>query len=835
MQKLKAVFVLLLLPITLFAQQPLKPNAVEIYNQIEKLNFLGSVLYIAAHPDDENTRLISYMATHTKARTAYLSLTRGDGGQNLVGPELRELLGVIRTQELLEARKIDGGQQFFSRANDFGYSKNPTETLNIWDKDQVLRDVVHVLRTFQPDIIINRFDARTPGTTHGHHTASAMLSLEAFDKSNNPQYISPESPSDKTWQPKKLFYNLSWWAFGKDKFEKMDKSSFYTVNTGMYFPLLGKSNSEIAALSRSCHKSQGFGSTGTRGDELEYFELLKGNSTANKSNLFDGIDTSWNRVKGGKKIGDILAKVQANFDFKNPSASIPALFQAYNELQAVDDIHWKKIKSQELKDVIAACAGLYLEAVSNAQQTTTGSAINVAVEAINRSSFPFELTSISATNQKFTEFKPTMLTNNIGFTQKFEYSISPSAEYTEPYWLIDKGSVGMYKVTNPANIGRPDVIRNQKVTFDIKYDGITIPFSKTIIYKYNDDAKGEVYEPFDIVPDVSTRITDKVVIFSDTKTKRIEVIVTAGRDDVTGMLKISVDRDWNVSPSQLPFSIIRKGGETKLYFDITPPTSGKESDAKVIATVDGKTYDREQININYPHIPKQVVLQPSEAKFIKLDIKTGNERIGYIMGAGDVVPKSLTQMGYSVTILDPTNISKENLESYDVIITGIRAYNTVKELAYKQQILFDFVKSGKTMIVQYNTLDDFVTSSIAPFPLKISRDRVTEENAKVKILAPSLPLLNYPNKITASDFDGWKQELGLYFPSEWDNAFTPVFEANDTNETPKKGMLLIANYGKGTYIYTGLSFFRELPEGVPGAFRLMANMISQQKFRDNDK
>ena len=366
MQKI-FTFLTLLIGCTILAQKPQKPNAVELYHQIEKLNFLGSVLYIAAHPDDENTRLISFLSNEKMARTGYLSLTRGDGGQNLIGSELREQLGVIRTQELLEARKIDGGIQFFSRANDFGYSKNSDETLQIWDKNKVLSDVVWAIRKFQPDVIINRFDHRSPGTTHGHHTASALLSVESFALANDSKVFPDQLKFVQPWQPKRQFFNTSWWFYGsKEKFEAADKTNLSALQIGVFYPSLGKSNQEIAALSRSCHQSQGFGSTGSRGEETEYLELLKGSSLQDKTNVFEGIDTTWNRVKGGTAIGQLLEKVQQQFDFKNPSASIPDLAKAFTMIQLLEDEHWKTIKSEELKKIIAACSGLYLEAVADA-------------------------------------------------------------------------------------------------------------------------------------------------------------------------------------------------------------------------------------------------------------------------------------------------------------------------------------------------------------------------------------------------------------------------------------------------------------------------------------
>jgi LmbE family N-acetylglucosaminyl deacetylase len=809
------------------AQQPIKPNSVEIYNQIQKLNFLGSVLYVAAHPDDENTRLISYLSNEKNYRTAYLSLTRGDGGQNLIGPQLRELLGVIRTQELIEARKIDGGEQMFSRANDFGYSKNPEETLQIWDKDKVLADIVWAIRKFQPDLIINRFDHRSPGTTHGHHTASAMLSVESFDLANNPNVFSDQLNSVAVWQPKRQFFNTSWWFYGgKEKFEAADKSNLVSLQTGVYYPENGKSNQEIAALSRSRHQSQGFGSTGSRGEETEYLEFINGKQLKDKTDLFEGIDTSWNRVKGGKAIGELLTVIAAEFDYSNPSASIPALAKAYSMIQSLEDNHWKTIKSDEIKNIIAACSGLYLEAAAKDQEATPGSIVKLKIEAINRSKIPMQLMSMTTLPEfKKTDVK-TELKNNILNNINLELRLDSNIAYTQPYWLKEKGSDGMYTVNEQNNIGTPDIIREVKVVFSILIENIEIPFERTVVYKYNDDVKGEVYNYLDIVPEVTTTISDKISLFNNGKEKYIAVKIKAGKDNIKGNLQLELPEDWIVFPKYIPFHIEKNKAEQTVYFEVSPPKHPAEAIAKSVAIIDNKSFDKDQIMIDYNHITKQQVLKPAEAKFIRLDLKTNGQKIGYIMGAGDEVPESLIQMGYSVTLLNPEDITPEKLESLDVIITGIRAYNVVQELANKQNILFDFVKEGKTMMVQYNTPDENMLTNIAPYPLKISRDRVTEENAEVRFLAPDHPVLNYPNKITTKDFEGWKQEQGLYYPKEFDKAFTPILSSNDKGEAPTNGALLVAPYGKGHYIYTGLSLFRELPEGVTGAYRLLSNIIS---------
>ena len=809
------------------AQKPQKPSSAEIYNQIEKLNFLGTVLYIAAHPDDENTRLISYMANEVHARTGYLSLTRGDGGQNLIGPQLRELLGVIRTQELLEARKIDGGEQFFSRANDFGYSKNPEETLQIWDKEKVLADLVWVIRKFQPDVIINRFDYRTPGSTHGHHTSSAMLSMEGFDLANNSAAFPEQLQLEKPWQPKRVFFNTTWWFYGsKEKFDAADKTNLMSLQTGVFYTALGMSNQEIAALSRSSHKSQGFGSTGTRGEETEYLEFLKGEPLQNKTSVFEGIDTSWNRVKGGKAFGELITSIANQYDFKNPSASIPNLVKAYTMIQALDENHWKAIKSEEIKKIIAACSGLFLEAVSNTQEVTPGSTVKLNLEAINRSPVAMQLISVTTLPEQKTTALNTNLKNNTLQNSALDLQLPQSVNYTQPYWLKEKGTVGLYTVEDQKNIGIPDIIREVKVVFNVKINGVEIPFERTVVYKYNDNVKGEIYNFLDIVPEITTTIQDKVLLFPNTKPKYVGITLKSGKDEVKGSLKLDLPKEWKISPESIPFQLDKKGTEQTVYFEVTPPAQVSEVVAKSIATIDGKPYDKEQIIINYDHITKQQILKTSEVKCIRMDLKTNQEKIAYIMGAGDEVPQSLSQMGYKVTILKPEEITPEKMESFDVVMTGVRAYNTVKALAYKQDILFNFVKSGKTMIVQYNTNGSFVTPNIAPYPLKVSNDRVTEENAEVRFLAPNHPALNYPNTITQNDFKGWTQEQGLYYPKEFDKNFTPILSSNDKGEAALDGALLIAPYGKGNYIYTGLSFFRELPEGVPGAYKLLSNLIS---------
>lgn len=822
------LFLLLFSVASLFAQQPEKPTASEIYHNLQKLNFLGSAMYIAAHPDDENQRLISYLANNVHARTAYLSITRGDGGQNLIGPEIRELLGVIRTQELVAARKTDGGQQFFTRANDFGYSKHPDETLEIWNEKEVLGDVVLNIRRFKPDIIINRFDYKNPGSTHGHHTSSAMLSVDAFDLVGDDSHYPETVEKFGTWQPKRLFFNTSWWFYGsKEKFEKADKTNLLEVETGTYYSDLGLSNGEIAALSRSMHKSQGFGNTGTRGSQIEYLEFLKGDFPTGKKDLFEGINTTWTRIEGGKSIGDILNPLEANFNFKNPSEMIPQLIEAFQLLQQLPEGHWKTIKLEELKNLIAECAGLYLEAVASAQSISPNGEVIISIEAINRSNSNIELGSVRSPIVSFpTTFVATPLLKDEKYVLESVEGTFSETENSTPYWLNEKGTIGMYQVNDSNLIGFPDRSMNFPIIFNLTIEGVSFDISKNLIYKFNDPVKGEVYQPFDVLPEVTSSIPEKVIIFSTNDSKQIPVKVRAGKDNVEGTVSLQHPEGWKITPDSQAFSLTKKGEDVTVMFTLQPPANQSEGQLKSVVKIGNDTYLKELIEIDYDHIPYQSVLVPSEAKIVHISLQKKGENIGYIKGAGDAIPESLEQIGYQVTSIDPSEINSEELKQYDAIVVGIRAYNTLPELAFKQKELNVYVENGGTLILQYNTSHRLVTKDLAPYPLELSRDRVTDEFSEVTLLAPKHPVLNTPNKITQEDFNGWVQERGLYFPNEWSKEFTPILGMQDKNQKQTQGSLLVAQYGEGYYIYTGISFFRELPAGVSGAYRLFANLLS---------
>lgn len=818
------------------AQKPQTWSSSDIYRGIKKLNVLGSVLYIAAHPDDENTRLISHFSSGLGINTAYLSMTRGDGGQNLIGTEIEELLGVIRTQELLAARRIDGGHQMFTRANDFGYSKNPDETLRIWNKDEVLADVVWAIRKWQPDVIINRFDHNSAGKTHGHHTASAMLSMEAFDLAADPNAYPEQLKYVSPWQPRRLFFNTSWWFYGsQEKFEAADKSKMLTVDAGKYYPLIGKSNNEIAAESRSMHKSQGFGSAGSRGESFEYLDLLKGDFPQNSKDpqftglsLFEGIDITWSRVPGGVPIGDLIKRIQKDFDHENPAASVSQLVQVYNMIVRLPDSYWKREKLEETETLITACMGLFVEAVASSHSATPGQEVELTIEAINRSTVPCVLQAVRYIPTKVDTLMSLDLSFNKDFSWKRQLILPPSLSYTNAYWLNDTWELGMYKVQDQQLRGLPETPRNFKVQFRFLVDNQPFALEREVVFKRDDDVKGEVYQPFEVMPPVFVNFPKEVYMLTTDEPRPIEVVVKSGASNVNGQLTLAVPQGWRFEPEEQSFNLKLKGEEQTLSFRLFPPSEESEGRIFPVATVGGHQYTKSLVRIGYEHIPPQTLLLNPKTRVVKVDLKKAGDKVAYIMGAGDNIPESLREIGYTVDVLEDRDITPENLEKYDAVVLGVRAYNTEERLKFHQPKLLEYVNQGGTMIVQYNTSFSLTVpvDEIAPYKLRISRDRVTVEEAEMRFLLPNSEVLNFPNKITERDFEGWVQERGLYFPSEWGPEFEAVLSCNDPGEPARNGSLLVAEYGKGHYVYTGLSFFRELPRGVPGAYRLFANLIS---------
>ncbi len=811
-----------------FAQAPEKFTSSDIHQGIQKLNVLGSVLYVAAHPDDENTRMISYFSNARKMETTYLSLTRGDGGQNLIGPEIKELLGVIRTQELLAARRIDGGHQLFSRAVDFGYSKSPLETMEIWDKNEVLADVVYTMRKVQPDIVINRFSNDLESRTHGHHTASAVLSTEAFDLSHDSNAFPDQLNHVTPWQPKRLFWNTSWWFYGsREAFEQADKSNMVAVNAGVYYPEKGKSNGEIAAESRSMHKCQGMGSTASRGNQMEYLELLSGKALASGADPFEGIDITWNRVKHGGHIAHLVDQVERAFDHGNPAASIPGLIGIKHEIEKLADSKWKRIKLGEVEELIFFCAGLYMEAIADDFSANPGEEVGVTLELIKQSGAEVSFASLGTAPAGSRIDSSFVLPDNEGLRLPVQLTIPATTAYSNAYWLDKPQATGMYRVDDQLLRGLPETPHKTYLSVQLTIEGAHIVRQVPVVYKNTDPVKGEVYRPFEVIPRISVAPAGSVYVFADDQAREITFTLEAGTDDFEGVVRLQpAGRGWKVEPASREVHLGRKGEKTVVRFQVTPPSYQDESEIRAIVSHNGTEYSDEVIHITYDHIPTQAILAPAVSKIVRVNLAKSGNRIGYIMGAGDEIPQSLEQVGYEVTMLETEELTLDQLKSFDAIILGIRAFNTNPGLKFKNQVLFDYAYQGGNVIVQYNTSRGLVTREIAPYPLTLSRDRVSLETAEVRFLQPDHPVLSEPNEITADDFSDWVQERGLYFAGEWAPEFEPILSSNDPGEPPRDGGLLIGKHGEGYYIYTGYSWFRELPAGVPGAFRLFTNLIS---------
>lgn len=808
-------------------------SASEILQKLKKLNTIGSVLYIAAHPDDENTRLLAYLANEKKFRTGYLSLTRGDGGQNLVGKEQGEALGLIRTQELLAARRTDGAEQFFTRANDFGFSKNPEETFSIWNKDSILADVVLAVRRFKPDVIICRFPTTGEGG-HGHHTASAILAMEAFDAAADPKRFPEQLAYVQTWQVKRIFWNT--FNFGGTNTTAPDQLK---VDVGVYNALLGKSYGEIAADSRSMHKSQGFGSARTRGESIEYFKFLKGEPA--KANLFEGIDNTWGRFAAPAKFQKTIEAIIKAFDPQAPEKSLPALAALYKEMKGdaepgvksasylVDGnyLYWRQLKLKEVEDLMLACAGLWIEASATDYMAVPGNDINISAQVISRNNSGAILNKVSFLGQTDTTTALTLKTDEL-YTFKHHEKLPSTAPYSNPYWLNEKHSIGMYTVRDPQLIGKSENSPAAKVTFDLTISGANFSIERGVIYKYTDPVKGEVYRPFEILPPATVNLSDKVFVFSDATPKAIQFIVKANANKVEGSLKVEVPKGWSINVKSPDFKLTAKGDEAMIEATITAAAGSASGKSSAAVEINGNTYSKSIRRIEYDHIPYQFILSDAEASLVNVDLKKEGLSIGYIPGAGDEVPACLKQVGYTVTMLTDELLANSDLSKYDAIVSGVRAYNTNDRLQVHYNRLMDYVKNGGNLVVQYNTNNRIgpVQAKIGPYPFTISRDRVTDDKAEMRIVNAKHPALNSPNIIGPADFEGWVQERGIYFASDWDKNYETIFSIKDPGEKASEGSLIIGKYGKGNFVYTGLVFFRELPAGVPGAYRLFVNLLS---------
>jgi LmbE family N-acetylglucosaminyl deacetylase len=798
------------------------PPATAILQQLQSFREMGSVLYIAAHPDDENTLLIAYLAHGRNYRTAYLSVTRGDGGQNVLGPEFGEELGVARTQELLAARRLDGGRQFFTRAIDFGFSKDYRETLNIWDKQQVLSDVVRVIRIFRPDVLITRFSPQ-PGNTHGHHTASAVLALEAFKLAGDPKAFPEQLDKLTPWQPRRILVNGRGGG---------TNAGGVQIEIDGNDPVLGISFAELAARSRAMHKTQGLGNFGGGGGgggpRSESFQLLDGEPATN--DIVDGIDTSWARVPGGADIGKLADEVIAKFNPDNPSASVPALLELRSQLTALPTIDPLVVeKRAQLDRILQACLGLEVETVIPQAEVVPGESLKMRHSVIVRSNVPvrwlgvrYPVIASGITNAM--ELRP-----NQPASRDSVQTLPASTPLSQPYWLREEGTPGMFRVDDPTLIGRPENPPVFPVEQVFEVGGQTLVVPDELVQVTTDSAKGQIRRRLDVIPPVSLGFGSEVALFSPGASHPVEVEVTAYRASAAGALQLEAPTGWKVAPAKQSFHLAAIGDHARFKFTVTAPA--QSTTAKIIASakIGGVRYCNQRVEINYPHIPLQLLQPPASLKAVSLNLAIRGHKVGYLPGAGDSVADSLKQMGYTVTTLTDADLTPERLHGLDAVVIGVRAFNVRHDLATNLPGLFAYVEAGGTVVAQYNRPENSRTLKLAPYDLRLSGDRVTDETAPVTFLAPEHPVLNTPNKITNADFAGWVQERGIYFPNQWDEHFTPILACGDPGESPLKGGLLVAQYGNGYFVYTGLVFFRELPAGVPGAYRLFANLVSLGK------
>lgn len=800
------------MPVVAAAQSAVQYNSAEIKLKLQKLNTLGSALYIAAHPDDENTRLLGYLANEKNVRTGYLSLTRGDGGQNLIGNEQAELLGLIRTQELLAARKVDGAEQFFTRAVDFGFSKTSDETFKIWGKNQILADAVWVIRKFRPDVIITRFpeDARAG---HGHHAGSAIIAREAFVAAADPKMFPEQLKYVQPWQAKRIVWNT--FNFGGNNTTSEDQLK---IDVGVYNALLGKSYGEIAAESRSKHKSQGFGSAKQRGQSYEYFLPIGGKAA--KTDLFDEVDLTWNKVSSAA-IQKLVSEANKNYSLVNPSASVPILVKTLSEIEKMKDGFWKEQKTKEVKDLILACAGLWFETYADEPNYAIGDSLKTHTQFVLRSGISVKVSSVNGLKADTT----------LNGTLKVIDSKVLANKSSQPYWLAEKHITGQYSINDQLLVGNPENMNSLKVVVQLVIDGKNLAFDSPVLYKYTDPVNGEIYQPLAIAPPITATLSEKAYTFAGNATKNIQVYLRSFRNNSSGKLIPQVPEGWLVSPKFIDVKLAKKGDEQTVEFSITP--AGNVSSGNILFSVsdEGRTYNEGLKIVGYNHIPLQTLFPKSEARAEKIDLKISGKRIAYIPGAGDLVPEALKQVGYDVSILSETQAANFDLSTYDAIITGIRIYNVNDRMKFLQPKLLKYVENGGTLLVQYNVNNGLKLQDIGPYPFKISRNRITEEDSKVTFLAPNHPILNYPNKITEADFSGWIQERGLYFLSDVDPRYTSILRMKDTNEADNDGSLIVADYGKGKFVYTSLVFFRELPAGVPGAYRLFVNLIAKSQSK----
>ena len=820
-------------------------GALGLAQQLKRLNNTKSVLMIGAHPDDEDSGLLAYLARGENARTAYLSLTRGDGGQNRLGPELFEPLGIIRTEELLQARTLDGAEQYFTRAFDYGYSKTLAEAKSKWDEKVILCDVVRVIRTFRPLVVISRFSGTTRDG-HGQHQFSGYISKPAVEAAADANQCRTAGPP---WKVKKFYRSFR----GRN-----DKPTL-RLNTGTYDPLLGRSYFQIAFQGRSQHKSQEQGFLELRGDRFS--TVTSEEDYGDKSSVFDGLDTSLESLANDNSdfrradfssLSDLLKTAESTFDPKKPRKTQSHLLKALSVVRKLMDKNrsadsWEMLLVRVgLIEAIRLTSGLHIDVLAASETISHGEELGVSVKVFHPKESdiqiesvvlePFERFAIAegtepVDNSRFGRF----FRETANYSKYFKIKATDRVKYTQPYFLERKRNGYTYSVQNDRSAGPPFSQAGVGAAVTARIGKDLVRFYQPIEYRKRDQLRGELRRNLNVVPKVSIDVDQHLLIVprsskSQKRTVSVNVLCNSS-NKAAGRAFLSIPDGWKVSPSYVELALNRKGESSSYDFEVTVPANAKADryKLKAVAEIGGKRFDQTMNVVAYDHIQTHRYYTKAETKVNVFDLKAAPVKIGYVMGSGDQIPEAIRQMGLDVKLLGKKDLTSGDFSKFNVIVIGIRASETRPDYIANNKRLLDWVKRGGTMIVQYQKFA-YLREKLNPFPAQYNA-RVAEEDAKVTILEPQHPVFNFPNKITERDFDNWVQERNLYAFRSFDKRYTPLLESHDTGEKENKGGMVYTEIGKGKFMYCSYSFFRQLPAGVPGAYRLFSNMLSLPKAK----
>lgn len=815
---LSTIFFLL----SLQAQDYELKSTTAIFHDIQELHSGIRVLYIAAHPDDENTRLISWLENEKHIRTAYLSLTRGQGGQNLIGDEKGDALGVIRTYELLEARKLDGGEQYFTRAVDFGYSKSADESFEKWKKEEVLKDVVYAIRMYRPHIIITRFPPNRQAG-HGHHEASAILAQEAFDLAGDQGAFPEQLNQLEIWTPQALYHNTSnWWDKSLDSLsaEALKSQQLLKIDIGGFHQIRGLGINEIASLARSKHRCQAFGTPRDRGAKYEYLQLIKGEWTEKFGSNIEGVWAySPEHQQAFEDLIERFSFTDRILDLEHVKNTIDMKLAQRNIWADPKDMAYVKQRVDEIKRQLI---GLRIEAYTDKEPAVVGSKYKLTVELYNAGNQSINVGFEMSPNNRID------LQLRAGQKEEFTEEVDAPSELSNPYWLRLPHQY-LYELENEEHQGMAEVYEYQlPFQFASKLTGVIN--SRTAIHrKWNDRSYGEFTQPFCAVPKAHITPSVNSMIVISQQSKELEVKVFANEDLEGYHWVVDPVEGWQV---ELPEGLVmlKKGQSASYKFKFTATKSAKQSETLITLQKGTEALSTKALMLSYDHIPNQIIQEPNTIQLIPIKSTLVTGKVLYIDGSGDEVDDALSLIGYTVEKRALSELTSTELAQYKAVVVGIRAYNTNADIGLYQPMLMQYVNQGGNLIVQYSTQYDLKTENIGPYPFKISRNRVTEENCDVEVMDKNNAVFKSPNKMVKSDWQDWVQERGLYFASDFEANYTPLISWNDKNEEPQTGGLIYAKYGEGSYFYTGISFFRQLPAGVTGAYKLLVNMI---EFKPN--